>query len=74
MHNCEEFRERMTEYIIDREEISANPEFQRDLLVCSGCAEFYAQSREMMQALDGIDLTVSESQWWGIERRLRLPA
>ena len=71
MHNCEEFRERITEYIIDREEISANPEFQRDLLLCSSCAEFYAQSREMMQALDGIDLTVSESQWWGIERRLQ---
>jgi hypothetical protein len=71
MHNCEEFRERITEYIIDREEVSAKPEFQHDLLICSSCAEFYAQSREMIQALDGIDLTVSESQWWGIERRLQ---
>jgi hypothetical protein len=71
MHNCEEFRERITEHIIDREDISAKPEFQVDLMLCSSCADFYAQSREMIQALDGIDLTVSESQWWGVERRLQ---
>jgi hypothetical protein len=71
MHNCDEFRERITEYVIDREEISAKPEFRRDLLLCSGCAEFYAQSREMIQALDSVDLSVSESHWWGIERRLQ---
>src|ERR1041384_5206771 len=71
MHNCEEFRERITEHIIDRADVSAKPEFQVDLLLCSSCADFYLQSREMIQALDGIDLSVSESQWWGIERRLQ---
>jgi hypothetical protein len=70
MHNCEEFRERMTEHIIDREELSAKPEFQSELLLCSNCAEFYAQSREMMEALNGLDLNMSEGQWTGIERRL----
>jgi len=71
MHNCEEFRERITEHIIDREDISAKPEFKRELLICSGCSEFYSESREMMDALAEVDLTVSESQWWGIERRLQ---
>jgi hypothetical protein len=70
MHNCEEFRERMTEHIIDREELAANPEFQSELVLCSSCAEFYAQSREMMDALNGVDLTIGESQWAGIEQRL----
>lgn len=70
MHNCEEFRERMTEHIIDREELAANPEFQHELVLCSNCAEFYALSREMMETLNGIDLTMSEGQWTGIEHRL----
>jgi hypothetical protein len=70
MHNCEEFRERMTEHIIDREELAANPEFQSELVLCSSCAEFYAQSREMMEALNGVDLTIGEGQWTGIEQRL----
>jgi len=70
MHNCEEFRERMTEHIIDREELAANPEFHSELLLCSECGEFYAQSREMMEALNGLDLTIGETQWTGIEQRL----
>ncbi len=56
MHNCEEFRERITEHIIDREELTAMAEFQHDLRVCSGCSEFYAESREMIEAL-------SSPQW-----------
>src|SRR5436190_18914708 len=71
MHNCEEFRERITERILDREDVATKPEFQHQLIICTGCAEFYAQSLEMMEALDGIDLTISESQWAGIEQRLR---
>jgi hypothetical protein len=70
MHNCEEFRERMTEHIIDREELAANPEFHSELVLCSSCAEFYAQSSEMMEALNGVDLTIGEGQWTGIEQRL----
>ena len=71
MHQCEEFRERITEHIIDREDISARLELRQELGMCPSCSEFYAESREMMEALSGIDLSVSESQWWGIERRLQ---
>jgi len=70
MHHCETFREKITEQIIDREDIAANPQFQTELLLCSGCAEFYAESREMIEALDGLDLATSERQWKGIELRL----
>jgi hypothetical protein len=70
MHNCEEFRERITELIIDREDVAARAEFQSELLMCSSCSEFYVQSQEMIEALDGIDLTISESQWSGIESRM----
>jgi len=70
MHNCEEFRERITELIIDREEVARKAEFQSELLTCSSCSEFYVQSRELIEALDGIDLTMSDKQWNGIEQRL----
>lgn len=70
MHNCEEFRERITEYIIDGEDLACRAEFQPELLICSGCSEFYAESREMMEALSAIDLSISETQWNGIESRL----
>jgi hypothetical protein len=71
MHNCEEFREQITEHIIDREDLSKREEFQRELLMCSGCSDFYAQSREMMDAISEIDLSVSDSQWHGVEQRLQ---
>jgi hypothetical protein len=70
MHNCEEFRERMTEHIIDREDLAVKAEFQHELLICSSCSEFYAESRELMEALSEIDLTISDSQWNGIQQRL----
>jgi hypothetical protein len=70
MHNCEEFRERITEHIIDREDIAGNEEFHHDLLMCSSCSEFYGQSREMIETLDSVDLTISENEWNGIESRL----
>jgi hypothetical protein len=70
MHNCEEFRERITELIIDREDVAKKAEFQSELLMCSSCSEFYVQSRELIEALDGIDLTISDKQWNGIEHRL----
>jgi hypothetical protein len=70
MHNCEEFRERITELIIDREDVAKKAEFQSELLMCSSCSEFYVQSRELIEALDGIDLTIADRQWNGIEQRL----
>ena len=71
MHNCEEFRERTTGHIIDLEDLAARAEFQHELLICSSCSEFYAESREMMAALSSVDHSIPDSQWWGIERRLR---
>jgi hypothetical protein len=71
MHNCEEFRERITERIIDREDLAATAELQHELLICSGCSDFYAESREMIEALSAVDLSISESQWNAIEGRLR---
>jgi hypothetical protein len=71
MHRCEEFRERITEHIIDGEDVAHQSEFQDELMMCVGCAEFYADSRDMMEALSSIDLSISESQWSRIEHRLR---
>jgi hypothetical protein len=72
MHQCEEFRERITEHIIDREDLVGNAEFQEELLLCSACSEFYVESREMIEALSAVDLSISERQWHGIEHRLRI--
>ena len=70
MHNCEEFRERITEHIIDRENVAAMAEFHRELSTCASCSEFCAESQELMEALSEIDLSISESQWNGIQQRL----
>jgi hypothetical protein len=58
MHNCDDFRERITEHIIDREDLTVDPRFQNELLICPDCAEFYADSCEMMAALASVDATV----------------
>ncbi len=71
MHVCEEFRERLTERIIDREDLAQSPEVRRELLVCSRCAEFYGESKEMMEAMSSADFTMPEEHWQGITRRLR---
>ena len=71
MHDCAEFRERITEHIIDREELTAMAEFQNELLICSSCSDFYEESREMIAALSSVDLSISENQWAGIEYRLQ---
>src|SRR5215469_4293044 len=60
MHNCEEFRERITEHIIDREDLTADPRFRSDLLICSDCCEFYLDSREMMNAFSAVDASVRD--------------
>ena len=70
MHNCEEFRERITEHIIDRENVAGMAEFHRELSTCASCSEFCAESQELMEALSEIDLSISESQWNGIQQRL----
>jgi len=70
MHNCEEFRERITEHLIDREDPGTMPEFRYELMVCSSCSEFYTESRDVLDALSAVDLCVTETQWTGIQQRL----
>lgn len=70
-HQCEEFRERITEHIIDREDLSAKAEFQRDLLLCSSCSDFYAESRETIDAISPVDFAISEDHWDAMTDRLR---
>jgi hypothetical protein len=72
MHQCEEFRERITEHIIDREDLASNAEFHHELLICSACSEFYAEAREMIEALSTVDQSIPEQKWDGIEHRLRM--
>lgn len=74
MHQCEEFRERITEHIIDREDLTTHADFQRELLVCARCSEFYAESREMIDAMSSMDLEkeISENHWDAMNHRLRM--
>ena len=58
MHNCEEFRERITEYIIDRQDLISDPRFKNEFLICTHCCEFYLDSCEMMGALALVDASV----------------
>ena len=71
MHHCEEFRERITERIIDGEDLTAQAESQRELLICSACSEFYAESCEMIDALSSVDLGLAENEWSAMDQRLR---
>jgi hypothetical protein len=70
MHNCEEFREQLTGYIIDEKDVTADPRFQHDLLVCGECCAFYCESREMIAALSSVDAGVPEEYWESLNRRL----
>jgi hypothetical protein len=72
MHQCEEFRERITEHIIDRKDVAGLPEFHRDLLLCSSCSDFYAESREMMDAIASVDFEVSDAHLDAMTDRLRV--
>ena len=72
MHYCEEFQERITEHIIDREDLMENVDFQQELLICPACSEFYADSREMIETFSTVDLSISERHWDAIDHRLRM--
>src|SRR2546426_9852753 len=72
MHHCEEFRERITEHIIDREDLAGNSEFQRELLICQSCAEFYAESKDLIEAMSTVELGVSEEQRHAMDHRRRI--
>lgn len=72
MHQCEEFRERITEHIIDREDLAGHADFQRELVICQSCADFYAESKDVIEAMSTVEFGVSEEQWSAMDRRLRV--
>jgi len=72
MHDCEEFRERITEHIIDQEDLAEHADIQRELLRCRNCSDFCAESREMIEALSSVDFSLSEGEWSAMTHRLRL--
>jgi hypothetical protein len=72
MHDCEEFRERIAEHIIDREDLAGNTGVQRELLTCRSCLDFYAESREMIEVLSSLEFPLSEAEWNAMTHRLRM--
>ncbi|HYR91683.1 MAG TPA: hypothetical protein VE422_46960 [Terriglobia bacterium] len=72
MHHCEEFRERITEHIIDREDLTGYAEFQRELVICQSCADFYAESKDVIEAMSTVAFGVSEERWSAMDHRLRM--
>jgi hypothetical protein len=58
MHNCEEFRERISEHIIDGQDLTNDPRYKPELLICTECCEFYMESCEAMNALSSVDTHV----------------
>ncbi len=71
MHVCEDFREKITIEILEHSNVGENVEIQRELLVCNDCADFYAESKEMIDAFSAVQFDVPDEQWDGIARRLR---
>src|SRR5215469_2773951 len=72
MHACEEFREKITEQMLDRVDLDRDAETQRQLLVCSACAEFYAESREMLDALSTVQFEIADSDWEAMADRMSI--
>jgi hypothetical protein len=71
MHVCEEFREKITEQILDRVDLDNNLEVQRELMVCNSCTDFYMESRDLIEAMSGVRFDVGETQWEGMADRMR---
>src|SRR5262249_52585796 len=72
MHVCDEFRERITERILDNIDLDNDVETQREMLVCSDCADFYAESREVVDALSAVHFNIAETQWELMADRMRV--
>ena len=72
MHVCDEFRERITEQMLDRANVDNDVDTQRELLVCSSCADFYTESREMLDALSAVNFEIPENQWDSMADRLQV--
>jgi hypothetical protein len=72
MHQCEQFRERISEDIIDRVDLTSRSEIQSELLRCLSCSDFYTESRAMMDALSAVEFNVSEDHLEAMNYRLRM--
>jgi hypothetical protein len=72
MHVCEDFREKITEQIIDRRDLDNDAEVQRELLVCNSCADFYAESRDLIEAMSTVRFEVEDVQWEAMADRMRV--
>jgi len=70
MHECDEFRERITDQIFDPSGLNAA--IRRELLECSGCTEFYTEAREMIDVLSSVRFEIPESRWDSMTDRLRV--
>ena len=71
MHVCDEFRERITERIMDGVDLTNDPECQGELLVCNDCSDFYTESREMLDAIAAVEFEIPETQWDAMADRMR---
>src|SRR5215470_17142115 len=72
MHVCEDFREKITEQIIDRRDLDNDAEVQRELLICNSCADFYAESRDLIEAMSTVRFDVADVQWEAMADRMRV--
>jgi hypothetical protein len=70
MHVCEDFREKITEQIIDRRDLENDAEVQRELLICNSCADFYAESRDLIEAMSTVRFDVADVQWEAMADRM----
>ena len=72
MHVCEDFREKITEQIIDRRDLENDAVVQRELLICNSCADFYAESRDLIEAMSTVRFDVADVQWEAMADRMRV--
>jgi hypothetical protein len=71
MHVCDDFREKITEQLLDRSAVETSVEIRRELLVCNSCADFYRESKTMIEVFAGVDFKVSDTRLELMNDRLR---
>src|SRR5579884_983881 len=71
MHVCEEFRERISDKILDGIGLEDDAAIRAELLVCRSCNDFVLESREALEAMAAIPLEPSEYEWAAMANRLR---
>ena len=71
MHVCEDFREKITEFILDHRDVAAATDLQAELAACGECAEFYAESSRLIDALGAVQFDIPEERWDDMGERMR---